>query len=329
MAMMTTASGGLTPEYETYYNTQLLLYAKPLVINGQFVQKKPFPKNKGATTIRFFRPVAPDRAQVGSLTEGIAISTYRDITYVPIDVTLAQIGEAVKISDIVSYTDLFSTLDQSVRVMGEDAGVFADFQIASLLANTTTGVVAANRLYGSRGANFAGAGVLTILDLLAAYTRLTITKARKPEGREYACVVAAANLYDLMNDAKFIDTGTKREGNTVEGNSIFDGEVGRWYGNRIMATTEPWTENAAEGTYDGTIVLASTKYVTNVYGREAVGAPIMAGQSPFSPQIIVNNDADSGNPLKQFLTAGWKAYWATVMLNNTWAVTIRAKAGIA
>src|SRR5437016_5919401 len=284
MALMTTASSGLTPEYQTYYDRQLLAHAMPQIVTAQFAQKKPFPKNKGATTIRFFRPNIADRTRVGSLSEGIAISAFQDLVYTPIDVTLAQFGEAVKISDIVSFTDLFSTLDQSTRMMGEDAGVHADFQCVT---KVVTGTNTANKRYGSAGANFAGAGKLTIKDLLGAYTRLTITKAKKPEGREYATIISPQQAFDVMDDQKFIDAG-------VRGNNegLFNGEIGTWYGNRILVTTEPWIESSSEGTYDGTVV-STSKFAALVLGREALGAPIMAGQSPFSPSIIVNDKADS------------------------------------
>ncbi len=320
---MVTATSGLTPEYQTFYDKQLLSYAEPQIVTAQFAQKRPFPKNKGATTIRYFRPIAPDRTRVGGLTEGIAISTFQEIVYTPIDVTLAQYGEAVKISDIVSFTDLFNTLDQSTRMMGEDAGVYADFAVVQQICNTVSGVNSLNRRYGQGLANFAAvvaasasAAALVIKDLLGAYTRLTVTKAKKPEGREYAAIITPQQAYDVMSDTKFIDAG-------VRGNNqgLFSGEIGRWYGNRILVTTEGWTESSTEGTYDA----AGTIFTAMVLGREAIGAPIMAGQSPFSPQVIVNKQADSGNPLKQFITAGWKAYWATIMLNNLWATTIRTK----
>src|SRR5882724_1362374 len=189
MAMMTTAASGLTSEYQTFYDKQLLMYAQPQIVAAQFAQKKPFPKNKGATTIRYFRPIAPDRTRVAGLTEGVPLANFQEITYTPIDVTLAQYGEAVKISDIVSFTDLFNTLDQSTRMMGEDAGVYADFAVVQQVCNTVSGVNSTNRRYAQGLANFAAvvaataaASKLVIKDLLGAYTRLTITKAKKPEG---------------------------------------------------------------------------------------------------------------------------------------------------
>lgn len=324
MSMMTTGSTGLAPEFQTYYDKQLLSYAKPLIVTAQFAQKKPFPKNKGTQTIRYFRPNIADRSRVSTLVEGTPISTYQELTFTPIDVTLTQYGEAVKISDILSFTDLFSTLDNSTRMMGEDAGVHADFQCVS---KVVTGINAANKRYAGGAANFGALHALTndqgklqIKDLLGSHTRLTITKAKKPEGREYACIITPQQAYDVMDDTKFVDAG-------VRGNNegLFNGEIGRWYGNRILQTTEGYIEDGAgtEGVYSSSP--SDPIYDALVLGREALGAPIMAGQSPFSPSIIVNDKADSGNPLKQFMTAGWKAYWATLMLNDLWAVVIRSK----
>ena len=44
---VTTQTGSgqdLSPEMKTYYNKNLIRYAKPLLVHGQFGQKKPIPK---------------------------------------------------------------------------------------------------------------------------------------------------------------------------------------------------------------------------------------------------------------------------------------------
>src|SRR5215469_5237271 len=101
MPILLTTSAGLTPEYQTYFDRQLLDHAMPVTVLAQFAQKKPFPKHKGATAITFFRPDIADRTQVSTLTEGTPIATFRNYTLTPINVSLTQYGEAVKISDIV------------------------------------------------------------------------------------------------------------------------------------------------------------------------------------------------------------------------------------
>lgn len=325
MALMKTDGSGLSPQYQTLFDKQLLSYAKPLIVMAQFAQKKSFPKNKGATSMKFFRPSAPDRSRVAALAEGIPPTTFNEIVYTPISVDMVQIGEPFRFSDVLSNTDLFSTADQVSRLCGEDAAVYADFACTTEVMG---GVASANKRYGHGAADYAtfdalsnANGSLTIQDLLGAYTKLTTTKARKPEGNAYATIVPPQVSYDLKLDAKFIDAG-------IRGNNkgLFNGEIGTWYGNRIMETTEGWIEgNAAEGTYDA----AGENYGVAVLGREYFGAPIMAGQSPFDPSLIVVNKADSGNPLNQFTSIGWKGYWAVKVLNSTWAVKILAKSTFA
>src|SRR4051812_44702722 len=120
MALQTTATTGLAVAYQKVFSKKLLEHAKQLLVLDQFAQKVPFPKNQGAKTIRFFRPDVGDRTNVQSLTEGVPISTFRETVWTPIDATLRQYGEASKVSDILSATELLSTLKQNIQTLGED-----------------------------------------------------------------------------------------------------------------------------------------------------------------------------------------------------------------
>lgn len=327
---MKTDGTGLSPQYQTLFDKQLLSYSKPLIVVSQFAQKKNFPKNKGATDMKFFRPSAPDRTRVAALAEGVPPSVFNEIVYTPVSVTMQQIGEPFRFSDVLSNTDLFSTADQVSRLCGEDAAVYTDFACITELIG---GVSSTNKRYAGGAANFAALealtqanGKLTIADLVGSFTLLTNKKARKPEGGAYPTIVSPAVAYDIKLDSKFIDAG-------VRGNNkgLFNGEDGTWYGHRIMETTEGWIENGngTEGTYDTSAAAADTIYASLVLGREAFGAPIMAGQSPFDPTLIVVNKPDSANPLNQFTTIGWKAYWAVKTLNGDWFSVIRSKSSFA
>lgn len=324
MSMMKTDGSGLSVQYQTLFDKQLLAYAKPMIVTSQFAQKKNFPKNKGATAMKFFRPPAPDRSRVVALAEGVPPSSFNTLSYTPISVDMTEIGEPFRFSSTLSNTDLFSTADQISRLCGEDAATYADF---ACVTQIVTGIASGNKRYAQGLADFAAlhsasvsAGKLVIKDLLGSYTKLTNEKARKPEGGAYAVIASPAVTFDIRDDAKFIDAG-------IRGNQkgLFNGEIGNWYGNRIMETTEGWIEDGAGS--EGVYVAAPTEkvYATMVLGREHFGAPIMAGLSPFDPTLIVVAKADSGNPLNQFTSIGWKAYWATVTLNDKWAVVIRSK----
>jgi N4-gp56 family major capsid protein len=320
MAMQTTSTAGITPQYQKYLDKQLLEHALPILSLAPLGQQRSLPRNKGAKTIRFHRRNSPDRTQVQTLSEGVPISNFREITLTAVDATLELFGEAAKISDLLSYTDLFDTMEQSVQLMGEDAASQADFHC---METVVPNINASNKRYAGGHANFAALAAdntatadMTIKDVLGAMTRLTLTRAPKPKGGQYVMITPPQVAYDIMEDQKFVDAGVR---GTIKG--LFNGELGVWYFTRIILTTQPWIESAAENTYDS----AGTIFTSLVLGREAFGVPNLAGFSPLSPSMIINEKPDKSDPLGQFVVAGWKLYWTAVVLNDLWAVALRTK----
>jgi len=328
MALQTTATVGLAVAYQKVFSKKLLEHAKQLLVLDQFAQRVPFPKGQGAKTIRFFRPDVGSRSHVQALSEGVPINTFRETVWTPIDATLKQFGEASKVSDILSATELLSTLKQNISTMGEDAALHADYQMVQELLDTVNSagpIATANNRYAGGAASFnalvalsPSQGAATITDFLGAMTRLKLTRAPKVNG-DYVAVAPPQVTFDLMNDNKFVDSGKY---GTTKG--LLNGEIGKWYGVRIVETTAPWIEansNGAIGTYSD----SGSIYTTLVLGGGAFGVPEMAGQSQFDPKIIINDRPDKSDPLNQFVIAGWKSYWTTVVLNNLWAVALRSK----
>jgi N4-gp56 family major capsid protein len=326
MALETTQSSGLSVQYQAYFSKRLLKHAVQLLVMDQFATKSPFPRNAGATQIKFFRADVGSRANVQSLSEGVPITVFRDTTLTPVTFTMVQYGEAIKISDILTYTDLYSSLDQGIQSMGEDAALHADFIVTSAVVPN---VAAANKHYSGGAATFnalnaltAAQGAMTITDLLWATTRLTIARAPYAKGGVYVAMVPPQLAFDLMQDAKFVDSGKY---GSFKG--LFNGEIGMWYGVRIVQTTQPWTEagtNGTEGTF-GTGGVGGTIYSTIVTGGDAYGTPILSGQSPYDPKVMINDKPAKSDPLNQFITAGWKTYYAAGLLNDTWVVVNRSK----
>jgi N4-gp56 family major capsid protein len=143
--------------------------------------------------------------------EGIPTTTFGPI-YIHRRDLLNEI--AAKISDVLSWTNLFDTLKNMTGVMGEDVALHADGKIRDAIVAGVTG--AGNRRYaiGSATQTFAGVaaltggvanatGALTITDVLDAMTRLTITRAPKLNG-EYVAIVGPQTQRDILNDAKVL-----------------------------------------------------------------------------------------------------------------------------
>ena len=323
MAMMTSSTTELAHQYQTYFSKKMLPRAKQALVLEQFAARSPFPKNAGSKTIRFFRKAAGAASNVTALTEGVALATYREIDLDYVEATLVQYGEVAKISDVLSWTELFNTLNETIDTMGEDAALHADQIIRNEIVSGIT--AAGNKRYAQGLANFnalvaasASAGKMTIDDLLGAMTQLQIKRAPHKNG-EYVAIVPPEIAYNIMLDTKFVNLSTYSDKSL-----IMNGEVGKWYGVRIVVTTVPFREAATDDT-EGTYAASGPIYTSIVVGSDAFGSSIMAGGSPFSPKVMISDKADKADPLNQYLMAGWKSYWTAKTLNPLWAVTIRSK----
>lgn len=330
-----TPGSGLAGQYQKFFDKKLLTAVLQLLVMDQFGQVRPLPPNMGALTVRFTRPPAPDSTTVQSLTEGDPSTlTDRAFGWTHIDASLAQVGQKARISDIVGSTNLFDTLKGMTTLMGQDAAHYLDLAITKeIVPNATTNVI-----YGggqSSWANLAAAGtadaVMSINDILKAFTKLTIKRApkasandRAPKARggDYVCVVPPQLGYNVKLDSKFIDAG-------IRGNNdgLFNGEMGTWYGLRLILGTQPFVENvaSAENTYDTTASIPNSVYSAICMGSEQFGIVNLASQSPFGPKVIVVDTPDSGNPLLQYTTVGWKAYFVVKTLKEDWASVIKAR----
>jgi N4-gp56 family major capsid protein len=328
MALLTTGSAGITGQYQKYFSKKLLPHAVQLLVLAQFGQKVPFPKEQGAVTIRFTRGDVASAANVLAGAEGVPTTTFRDYVYTFIDATLVEYEIAAKISDVLSWTNLFDTLKNMTGVMGEDVALHADSKIRDTLVAAITG--AGNRRYVGTVQTFAGlqaltqvTGALTINDLLDAMTRLTITRAPHLNG-EYVAVVGPQVARDILADPKVVLTG--QYGTSK---SLMTGEIGRWYGVRVVKHSNPFIEDGTgtQGTYSVPASAANAIYRTFVMGTDGFGIPQMGGLSPFNPQIMICDKPDKSDPTNRFITAGMKTYWTSVVLNDQWVVSISSKSG--
>jgi N4-gp56 family major capsid protein len=326
MPLLVTTSGGITGQYQKYFSKKLLPHAVQLLVLAQFGQKVPFPKEQGAVTIRFTRGDVAAAANVLAGAEGIPTTTFRDYTYTFIDATLIEYEIAAKISDVLSWTNLFDTLKNMTGVMGEDVALHADSKIRDVLVAGVTG--AGNRRYVGTTQTFAGlqaltqiTGSITINDILDAMTRLTITRAPQLNG-EYVAVAGPQVARDILADPKVVLAG---QYGTSKG--LMTGEVGRWYWVRVVKTTNPFIEDGTgtQGTYAVPASAANAIYRTFVMGTDGFGIPQMGGLSPFNPQIMICDKPDKSDPTNRFITAGMKTYWVAVVLNDQWIVSISSK----
>ncbi len=330
MALQTTATAGIALAYETYFSRMLIQSASQLVKLNDFATRAKLPKNTGGQSVRFFRRSAADAGKVVALNEGIAPdpAQYREIAFTPIDVPLKQYGEVAKITDVLSWTQLFDMLRQSIRLMGEDCALQADDLTRDEIVKHVVSPGQARFSqglgnYGALQAATAATGRFVATDALDAMTQLTLQRAPTKDGY-YVGIVPPQVARDLMDDDRWIKAS---QYSAVT--QLFKGEVGMLYGIRFVVATNPFREDGmtdqAQGAYDPTGDIFTSIFT----GTDGYGVVEMTGQSPFSPRTIIVDKADKSDPLNQTITAGWKAYWAAKLLNEKYVVTVRSKTAFA
>lgn len=330
--MSTTTSTTLSNTYQGYFSKKLLGYAEQLLRLNEYAAQDDLPKNVGSKTISFFRPSAPTTANVQTLTEGTPISSFGDVTYTKVDFTLTQIGEASKITDIVGMTSLFNALKQNIETMGGNCALYADEKSRNALNAQTTGL-------SIRRANAAATWTAlnsdtatsfgSMADVLDARTQLVINRAPSWNG-DYVAIVPPQISRDLMRDTDWVEASKY---SAIK--QLFRGEIGSFYGVRIIEATNPFVAKGSgtagdEYTYDLTggagIGTGADIYTTMVLGKGAFGVSKLTGTaSPWKPQIVIVDKPDKSDPLNQTVIAGWKAFYAAGVLNTAWGIAYKSK----
>jgi len=327
------------------YSKKLLEKAVPLLKLVEFATLEDLPAGAGNTSVRFFRPPAPDLTATGApaaLTEGTAPTNYRTITMATVDVALSQRGQVTRVSDVTNTVGLIKFLDVAVELMAEECALDVDTYTRNLLVRgitlTTGGTTdlskGLSRRYAQSTANFAGLaaataanGCVTPLDLLDANVQLKLQRAPSWNGGEYVAVVPPQVSRDILNSSEFREVVRQNYAD-----KIFKGEIGKFFNVRIVEHTNPFTEDETEGTFASTFSAGDTNttgfiYTTQVLGKGAFGMVKMnaLGGNPLKPQVIINDKPDKSDPLNQFISAGWKSFAAAAVLNAAWGINLRTK----
>lgn len=322
---------------QPHYSKKLLDRAVQMTRLLDYGMKESIEPGSGSTSVRFFRPPAADLTATGApaaLTENVAPTNFRDISYTAIDVSLAQRGQVSKVSDIANTVGLVKYLDTAIDLQGDEFALDCDTIVRNQVIHQTTGFT---KRYGQANATFAALAGATLAnacmiprDFLDAMTQLKINRAPLINGC-YVAIVPPQGTRDILNNSEFREVVRQN----YEG-KIFKGEIGDYYGLRILEGTNPFQEDETEGTFATTFSAAGSNttgfiYSTVITGKNGYGVVDLKklGGVAKKPQIIIVDKADSGNPLAQYVIVGWKAYWASTVLNTAWGITLRHKSQFA
>ena len=307
------ATAGPQSTLQQYLDKKLLEQTLKTIVLDQFAFKAPLPGKAGAKTIRFFRYPESATTDVETLAEGTLITTgdSKQLSMETVDVTLAQYGQIVTISDLLSAVELFNTMEQATVQNGQDAALKVDELLRNILGDSAT----IGERFAGAATSYATVGgtddAMTALDILDAATNLRVNNAR-PSGGYFTAIMAPEVARDLMNDDDWLEAS--KYGSPDQ---LFKGEVGRYMGVRVVSTTNPYRQNT-QRTYNA----AGTRYSTFVVGDQAYGGVNLATMSAYSPKMIISQGADKSDPLAQLTTVGFKFYYGGAIINANHAVNI-------
>jgi len=331
--MMTVSNPAtLADQFQALFSKKLLNGVAETLILNNYGTKYDLPTNTGNNSITMFQwNTTPDGTQVSNLTEGTPISSYREVGLRKVNVPLTQVGEALKVTDILNYTQLFNALQEGIRALTLDASLHLDTVVRNALQGVTTATGLASGISAARTTDIYGATVpkiyagtassfatlsstsyLTPSDLLDAATLIRLDK-NVSLNEEFTAVVDPTVAADLLKDNTVVNIASYNSTKTGV-SDLVKGQLGQIYGVNVQQHTNSYKETlgGTEGTFSSSGTVVSTYVLTD----GVFGTVNYAGQSPYAPSVVIVDKPDKSDILNQNIYAGWKAHWAVQVLNG-------------
>lgn len=322
----------LPPGTQAFYDRNLLSRAQPNDVHGRFGQKRPVPKNSG-NQIKF-RRYSQLAAATTALVEGVTPSGSA-LSVTDVTSTLAQYGDFVTLTDLVSMTNQDPVVTEATDVLGDQAGTTIDMVRRDVL------VAGSNVAYAS--------GVADRLSLVNKLLGADLDKAIRflknqnakymKEGIPASDKIGTSSVRksfigivhpDVEYDLEQI-TGYKSVSDYGSQEGLIEDEIGAYKNIRFVTSTncKIWT-NATTATtagYKATGGGSNDVYATLIIAAEAYGLSPLSGEA-MSTYVKALGSAGAADPLNQRSTVGWKATTITTILNQAWMLRLESLASV-
>ena len=282
----TSASAGLTPGMQTFYNRELLRTFEPELVHLQFADEHRMPENSGM--VMNMRKLVPLETKTQALSEGEPGEGVM-LAETEVNVELKQYGEYARCTDKLDLAHLDMNIMRKTKLFGDAGARSIDAVVREELAKCPNVIFAGGK---TERAALTAEDKLTSRELRKAVRMLKKAHAQT-FGGYYIAIVGPDALYDLQDDEAFVKVSQYQNKE-----AIYTGEIGRLFGCRIVETTEAKVfENAGSGGADVASVI--------VLGQYAYGVTSLKGAKP---RVIVKpaGSAGTADPLDQISTVGWK-----------------------
>lgn len=344
------------------YNRELLERATPLLVYQKFGQNKSLALRNGTQMV--FRRWESLSQVTRPLMEGVTPDGVAP-TKTDVVASLQWYGSVIPITDKIELTHVDPIVTEFSALAGENMGESMDSVHGNALSGGTCFVRVqdddggtldlAPYTEGSTPARNTVGGVLCRSAFDYALRLLVDNKAKPfvpqvnpgsgeqsyPIAKSYYAIIHTTQIHDLYSVASgFMVYNTSSAilardpafvpvENYASQAGVVEGEVGKYRGIRIIATTNAkyWPDAGAALSGAGANLKSTTGtscdvYSVLVFGRDAYGIVPLAGNSA---KIIVKDRMSGGtaDALEQRSTIGWKAITCpAVILNESWMVRI-------
>jgi N4-gp56 family major capsid protein len=328
--MATTTTTVVAP-VQAFYDRNLLERAKPAEVHGRFGQKRPI-QQKNGNQIKF-RKYSALAAATTALTEGVTPSG-SSLAVTDITASLAQYGDFITLSDMVSMTNIEPIVTEATDVLGDQAGLTID-QVRRDVLVAGTNVLYANGV-ASR-ATVASKILAADLDKAIRFLKNQNAKFVKegimPSDKVGTGSVRKAFVAVVHPDVEFdleSITGYRAVSDYGSQEQVMEDEIGSYKNIRFVSSTNAklFAGAGAAGTTTYKNNGANYDvYATLVFAADAYGLCPLSGKAM---ETIVKplGSAGSADPLDQRSTVGWKATTTTRILNDAWMIRIESAASL-
>jgi N4-gp56 family major capsid protein len=249
------------------------------------------PKNAGDTIN--FRKIGTLAPATTPLTEGVTPDG-NTATVTAISATTKQYGDYIVFSDVVDFQQIDPIITEYSKEQGVQASETLDVLVRDEITAGTNVIYAGGRV--SRATLAAGDKPTLDLFRKAALT-LKKNKVRPAANGKYVALVSADTVYDLMDDAKFVQAFQIGLNNKP----FIDGEIADVYGIKFVEVTAGTSK-----IFTGAGASGANVHANVVFGEEAYGITKISGEGDASTIVKPLGSSGVADALNQRQSIGWK-----------------------
>ncbi len=323
--MPNTTRTQIPAEVNNFYDRSLLERAMPLLLHLRWAQVRDLPKSAGTKVIKF-RRYGNLTAATTPLQEGVTPAGSQ-LSVTDITATVAQYGDFITVTDVVTYESEDAVLMEAAEIMGDQNGDTLD-QLCRDIMNAGTGAI-----YSGSGnvatADVAAGDVITLANLDSAIATLKANNAKKVTRQVnastgYATSPIKAAFISIIHPVIAVKVRTLAVAASMwtpvekyaSQSGVMEGEIGSYDDIRFVETNNAKIKTA-QG--DSNIDV----YCTLVFGANAYGITRVSGEA-LKNIVKPLGSAGSADPLDQRATSGWKATFVAKILNENFMQRIES-----